>query len=174
MFHLFATLGELTGSIFKELLKRIQGFPADKEADVGKRRKVVFKALDTVFKGLSFVLKNIHIRFEIHDPVNSASIPQFLSMGIIIPTIRFMPSSAAAVGTGSVAGARNMSQAQYQNLGDTILLAVRGFHCYCDYGRDSYTINGSDDASIAKEFMNRWKVEKHNLGLRCRHFSCSE
>ena len=90
-------LGELTGSIFKELLKRIQGFTADKETDVNKRRKVVFKALDTVFKGLNFMLKNIHIRFETHDPVNTSLLPQFLSMGIIIPTIRFMPVMPSSV-----------------------------------------------------------------------------
>ena len=154
--------GKLTSSIFKELMKRIQGFPADKEPDIGKRRKVVFKALDTAFKGLNFALKNIHIRFEIQQSHPSGMQPSCVSLGVVIPLIKFTPNNTSANGSS---GNNKSSQSQQQSLGgDSIQLSIKGFHCYCDYGRDSYTLKGSDDASIAKQFLERWKVEKHNLG----------
>ena len=136
--------------LIRELMKRIQGFPVGPEPDLKKKRKVMYKMLDYVCKGLHGLLKNIHIRIEV--PQHGASTAEagaHSAFGFIIPQIKFVPS---------VSGSRPDGVSKLDPL---VLLSLRSLQLYADYDRDSYCIRGSTDAAVAKQFLDRWTTEVH-------------
>ena len=49
----------------------------------------------------------------------------------------------------------------YNNTSTKVNFLMKNIHIYCDYDRDSYTSNGRSDSSIANQFNERYKSEKH-------------
>ncbi len=142
-------------TVIRELMKRIQGFPMGAELDLKKKRKVMYKALDYVFKGLHGLLKNIHIRVEINgSPVRSGAFSTcdakcFSALGLVIPYVKFSPSLSTARPDG------------VSKMDPLVLLAIKSMQIYADYDRSSYCSAGSSAAQIAKQFVDRWSVEVH-------------
>lgn len=151
-------------TIIRELMKRIQGFPMGAEPDVRKKRKVMYKAMDYVCKGLHGLLKNIHIRIEMRQqrqsPSNASSSgggtatatdngELHAALGIVIPFVKFSPSLSGARPDG------------VSRVDPFVLLSLKSVQVYADYDRVSYCAKGSSDAQIAKQFVDRWAVEVH-------------
>lgn len=154
-------------TVIRELMKRIQGFPMGAEPDLKKRRKVLYKAMDYVCKGLHGLLKNIHIRVEmkqqqVHSSTGassggsgsarnttSSSNNIFSSIGMVIPSVKFSPSLSGPRPDG-------VSQAD-----PMVTLSARAVQIYADYDRTSYCSKGASDAQIARQFVDRWSVEVH-------------
>ena len=57
--------GPISRTVLKDLLQKVQGFPAGKDPDVRKKRKLLLKGLNYVFKNLMINVKSVHIRIEV-------------------------------------------------------------------------------------------------------------
>eukprot|EP01038_Epipyxis_sp_PR26KG_P014405 gene14405-19336_t len=143
---------KVIGSIFRELLKRIQGLPNDKEPDLNKKRKVMFKAMDYIFKGIYGTFKSIHIRIEFlpsaPSPLSNANNKLISAVGIIIPQSRYAPN----IGSRPDGISKN---------DPFVHILSKNVQIYIDYDRTSYTSTGLSDAAIMKQFQDRWKSELH-------------
>ncbi len=134
-------------TIVRELMKRIQGFPVGVEQDLKKKRKVMYKAMDYVTKGLHGLLKNIHVRVEL-GPSNSST-ASHSAIGLVIPLMKFSPSLSALRPDG------------VSKIDPLVLLSAKNLQLYVDYDRVPYSSKGATDAQIAKQFVDRWSVEVH-------------
>lgn len=63
--------GPISRSLLRDLLKKVQGFPTGKDPDVRKKRKLLLKGLNYVFKNLMINIKSVHIRIEIKNRMNT-------------------------------------------------------------------------------------------------------
>jgi N-terminal region of Chorein or VPS13 len=109
--------GPISRSLLRDLMKKIQGFAAGKDPDVRKKRKLLLKGLNYVFKNLMLTTKSVHIRIEVRNresPVGSVKESPLESsdnstkgksktgnlcsaIGMTIPQIKLTPNSAVGV-----------------------------------------------------------------------------
>ena len=57
--------GPVSRTLLRDLLKKIQGFQASPDPDLRKKRKLLLKILNYVFKNLMVNVKSVHIRIEV-------------------------------------------------------------------------------------------------------------
>jgi N-terminal region of Chorein or VPS13 len=57
--------GPISRTLLRDLLKKIQGFQASPDPDLRKKRKLLLKILNYVFKNLMVNVKSVHIRIEV-------------------------------------------------------------------------------------------------------------
>ena len=76
----------------------------------------------------------------------------YSSIGIMIPFVKFNPESNNNISPKS----KNSN-----NSSAKLNFIMKNIHIYCDYDRDSYSSNGRSDSSIAHQFNERYKSEKH-------------
>jgi hypothetical protein len=148
--------GPISRTLLRDLLKKLQGFQASKDPDLRKKRKLLLKGLNYVFKNLQIVMKTVHIRIEITN--SKESVPPAIKLsgnirsaiGITIPQCKLTPNSAVGMRPEGVGRE------------DPILsLSVKSMQMYCDYDCQSYAPGGSTHSQIKQQFMERWKTEVH-------------
>jgi hypothetical protein len=83
-------------------LKKLQGFQASKDPDLRKKRKLLLKGLNYVFKNLMINMKSVHIRIEVTN--SKESVPPVIkssgiisAIGITIPLCKLTPNSAVGI-----------------------------------------------------------------------------
>lgn len=110
--------GPISRTLLRDLMKKIQGFPAGKDPDVRKKRKLLLKGLNYLFKSLLMTVKSVHIRIEVKNrnsdvsavpsdeknvPRNDSSgsgkskFPLCSAIGITIPQFKLTPNSSVSV-----------------------------------------------------------------------------
>lgn len=110
--------GPISRTLLRDLMKKIQGFPAGKDPDVRKKRKLLLKGLNYLFKSLLMTVKSVHIRIEVKNrnsdvsavpsdeknvPRNHSSgsgkskFPLCSAIGITIPQFKLTPNSSVSV-----------------------------------------------------------------------------
>eukprot|EP01039_Chlorochromonas_danica_P003454 gene3454-3783_t len=104
-----------------ELLRRIQGMPTVTEVDLNKKRKVVYKALDYISKGIFITIKNVHIRFEFQNEDG-----RYDALGCKLPLVKINPGSNAM---------RPDTMSRHDPL---LSIQIKAFQAYCDYRRLSF------------------------------------
>lgn len=57
--------GPISRTLLRDLLKKIQGFQASPDPDLRKKRKLLLKILNYVFKNLMVNVKSVHVRIEV-------------------------------------------------------------------------------------------------------------
>lgn len=144
--------GDLQHFLVRELLKKIQGFPIGKDPNVKKKRLLLLKIMNYLFKNIQFQVKTVHIRIEAPCRGLRESSLYCSSIGITLPLLRVTPNSGTRPdGVGK---------------DDPILsLLMKNLQVYCDYDCESYTANGSEPAHVLSQFVDRWKCEVHTALL---------
>ena len=104
--------GPISRTLMRDLLKKVQGFPTGKDPDVRKKRKLLLKGLNYVFKNLMINVKSVHIRIEVKNRIienpsesrdefssakrDSSKSPKSLcsAIGMTIPQFKLSPHSS--------------------------------------------------------------------------------
>lgn len=133
---------KFSSELLLDLLRRVQGLGPVSEVDLSKKRKVVYKALDYISKGVFITIKNIHVRFEFMNEDGRCD-----ALGLRLPLVKINPGAAAMRPDG-------MSRQ------DPLLsIQSRSAQVYCDYNRVSY--DGGDAARTKSNFEKYVKAGLH-------------
>lgn len=129
-----------------DLVRRLQGLSTSPDIDVREKRKVLYKSIDSMAKGLNLTIKGVHIRFEF-DNENSV-VNRCDSIGFMVPSVKISP-------------APNSHRPDGINRNDPAwLLMAKSLQFYVDYDRETY--NKVTIERTVEHFKIQWKLEIHS------------
>lgn len=165
--------GSLPQLLLREILKKVQGYPAKPSStnakdegiggDAKKQRRLLIKGLNYAFTNISVFVRTVHIRFEIPGKGRSCS-----AFGWTIPQIKIIPYNPTQ-SPKSVRSSQTHPGVDINGSTPQVSIFFKSLQMYCDYDTTSYCISTAKQPQfhdfILQEFKQRWTSESHTAML---------